>query len=330
MPSLITTYPQVPFSTNCRLFENVFVGPNRAIFNADWSFNSEASQLFLCWDANLKGKRHADNGLSFDDRIQQLRTEAQQSCKTELRASDFPYVLCTHYYKGYPFGHWFETLGSLQHVPEKAVAIHGDYGGVVGTREIPQHLKIVGFDSVHVKTKCTAFVDKLYVTSLDASAGSISQANIDWLRQKYWGYFAEELKSAKETKLYLSRNYFTHPNPVWTRRVVNEETEVMPFLQQQGYLLLKGTEDILAMLLWFYRAREIVFPHGAMMYWSIFSVDNPKGLEFVSEHRPCNLFVELGEKVTSYPFRQVKASANATTNDLVIDMNVLKEFVNAD
>lgn len=320
---LIESYPRVAYKTTCEIYENIYVGPHGAIFNEDWSFNYEASQAFLVWDSNLKARSHAEQGMNFNDRIQQIREQAQKQSIITLEGSA-PYALCKHYYKGYPFGHWFETIGWLRHIQEHYIAIYSDYGGIVGTKQLPEHFKAIGAESVYVKENHTLFVNKLYPSILEDQVGFTTRNAINWLREKYFIYYKLS-NTNQHNKLYLSRNFFTHPNPIWTRRVDNEEAEVWPYLESLGYFRLQGNESIEEMIRLFYSASEIVFPHGSMICYAIFCNNNPKILEFISEHRYKEDFIRLLEKVGVDNYRIIKSKADPITNNITIDMNILQE-----
>ena len=323
---LIESYPRVAYKTTCDIYKNVYIGPHGSIFNDDWSFNSEASQAFLVWDSNLKARSHAEQGLSFEDRIKQIREQAQKQSTITLDGS-VPYALCKHYYKGYPFGHWFETIGWLRHIPEKYIAIYSDYGGILGTKQIPEHFKAIGVESVHVKENHTLYVDTLYPSILEDQVGFITKNAISWLREKYFTYYKLS-NTNQQNKLYLSRNFFTHRNPIWTRRVDNEETEVWPYLENLGHFRLKGTEPLEEMISLFYSASEIVFPHGSMIYYAMFCNNNPKILEFISEHRYREDFIKTAKKIGIHNYKLIKSKADQITNNINIDIKILKEELN--
>jgi capsular polysaccharide biosynthesis protein len=221
----------------------------------------------------------------------------------------------------------------LRFVPiDDFYAICNKTGGPVATRDIQLHLEIIGIDKSR-----QIFIDpwmtigcssELYCPTIETEIASISPDASSWLRSKYLNHPKIKL-SDTPTKLYLSRNFFEHPNPDWTRRVDNEE-EVWSYLENLGYTLLKGTESLSDLISAFYSAEEIVFPHGALFYYSIFCSKNPKIVEFISEHR----YVE-GCRNTAYnaritekeKYKLIKCNADPNTNNIIIDMNILKKEI---
>jgi hypothetical protein len=330
---LINTYPKIPYSNKAPLVNDVFVGKHRAVFNRDWTLNKEASHHFLYWDCNLKSREHALNGVSFDERCRKLAEKNKEQEILELSPQN-KYALCTHYWNGYPFGHWFETLASLRFVPtDDFTVLCCNSSGPVTARDIDLHLEIVGIEKprqLFVDSWKTVYCPQIYSPTIDSEIGFISREAISWLRPKYLSHKGLKL-SDSPTKLYLSRNFFTHPNPDWTRSVDNED-EVWFYLKNLGYTLLKGTENILELIDAFYSAEEIVFPHGSMIYYSIFCNKKPKIIEFISEHRYREDFLYLttinSQTTTPDKYKLIKCKADPKTNNIVIDMNMLKKEIN--
>jgi len=333
LDNLIKTYPRVECSSKAPLVKDVWLANHRAVFNRDWTLNIEGSHHFLYWDCNVKVRENALKGLDFKQRCDQI-VEKSKSEKTIELPDDKTYAICTHYHRGYPFGHWFETLASLRFVPTNDYSvICYKTGGPVSTRNIDQHLEIIGIDKsrrVFVEPQTTiGCSSQVYCPSIDSDIGFISNEAISWLRPKYLSHSGLKL-SDSPTKLYLSRNFFTHPNPDWTRSVENEE-EVWSYLQGLGYTLLKGTESILELIDAFYSAEEIVFPHGSMIYYSIFCNKQPKIVEFISEHRYKEDFLYLAtinsQTTTPDKYKLIKCKADPKTNNVFIDMDTLKKEI---
>jgi capsular polysaccharide biosynthesis protein len=332
LEELIQTYPRVDYKSEAVLVKDVWLANYRAVFNRDWTLNKEGSHHFLYWDCNFKARNYAMAGLNFQQRCDQITEKARSEKIIEL-PDDKTYALCTHYHRGYPFGHWFETLASLRFVPtDDYHVICNKTGGPVATRDIELHLEIIGIDKSRqiiidpwMTIGCSS---DLYCPTIESEIASLSSEAASWLRSKYLNHPKINLSNSP-TKLYLSRNFFEHPNPDWTRRVENEE-EVWSYLKGLGYTLLKGTENLSDLIDAFYSAEEIVFPHGALFYYSIFCSKNPKIVEFISEHR----YVQ-GCRNTAYnagitekeKYKLIKCNADPKTNNIVIDMNILKKEI---
>ena len=332
LQQLIQTYPRVEYKSEAPLVKDVWLTDHRAVFNRDWTINMEGSHHFLYWDCNLKARDYAVEGLNFKQRCDQIAQQAKSKQIIEL-PNDKNYAITTHYYKGYPFGHWFETLASLRFIPtDDFHVICYKAGGPVSTRDIDEHLEIIGIDKnrqIFINHSMTiGCASQVYCPSIESQIARLSPEAISWLRSKYLNYSQLKL-SDHPTKLYLSRNYFTHPNPDWTRRVNNED-EVWSYLKGLGYTLLKGTESLLEMISLFYSAEEIVFPHGSMFYYSIFCAKNPRIIEFISEHRYREEFLETAKNTGIDPNNYkliVCESDGKETNNIIINMDVLKKEI---
>jgi capsular polysaccharide biosynthesis protein len=331
---LIQTYPRASYKSEAPLVKDVWLANHRAVFNRDWTLNTEGSHHFLYWDCNFNARNYALKGMNFQQRCDQIAEKARSEKTIEL-PSDKKYALCTHYHRGYPFGHWFETLASLRFVPtDDFNVICNKTGGPVATRDIELHLEMIGIDKSRqiiidpwMTIGCSS---ELYCPTIESKIGFISKEAISWLVPKYLSHAGLKL-SKNPTKLYLSRNFFTHPNPEWTRSVENED-EVWSYLKGLGYTLLKGTENILELIDAFYSAEEIVFPHGSMIYYSIFCSKKPKIVEFISEHRYREDFLYLatinGNITTKEKYKLIKCKADPKMNNIVINMDVLKKEIN--
>jgi capsular polysaccharide biosynthesis protein len=331
--NLISTYPRIDYDSSTVLVKDVWLTNHRAVFNRDWTLNVEGSQHFMYWDCNFYARSHASSGLSFQQRCDQIADKAKSEKIIEL-PTDRTYALCTHYHRGYPFGHWFETLASLRFVPtDDFHVICNKTGGPVATRDISQHLEIIGIDQTR-----QVFIDpwftigcssSVYCPTIESEIATVSPQAIDWLRNKYLNYPKINLSNTP-TRLYLSRNYFTHPNPDWTRRVLNED-EVWSYLKDLGYTLVTGTESLLDLISLFYSAEEIVFPHGSLFYHAIFCSRSPKVIEFVSEHRyresNINMVVNAGLVNPDHYKLIISKSDGPNTNNITIDIDKLKKEI---
>ncbi len=332
LEDLIKTYPRIDHASEAHLVKNVWLTNHRGVFNRDWTINMEGSHHFLYWDCNFKARDHAIAGMDFQRRCDQITEKAKSERIIEL-PNDKKYALCTHYHRGYPFGHWFETLAALRFIPtDDFHVICNNTGGPVATRDIQLHLEIIGIDKSR-----QIFIDpwmtigcssELYCPTIENEIGSMSKKAVEWLRSKYLNHPKIKL-SETPTKLYLSRNFFTHPNPDWTSRVDNEEN-VWPYLKGLGYTLLKGTENIYDLISAFYSAEEIVFPHGSMFYYSIFCSRKPRIVEFISEHRyrEDNLITAMNADITDREkYKLIKCKADPNTYNIIIDMDILKKEI---
>jgi hypothetical protein len=330
----LTSFPRVEYTTEHCISDNVFVGPHRAIFNQDWTLNTKASHHFIYWDSNFRSRDHAEAGLTFSKRCEQLIKKAKSQRFLRL-PSGRRYVLCTHYHEGYPFGHWFETLASLRFVPgDDFFVLHKRASsGPIGTRDIQTHLDLLGIPSnrrICVDLHVTIFCPTLETVGIEALIGSISKDAITWLRSKYLSHnFIKNCIDEKPIKLYLSRNFLFHPKKENARTVLNEEKEVWPYLESLGYIMLKGNEPIRDLISLFHNASEIVFPHGALAYFLIFCNRNPKIIEFCSKnrYRECFLNSAMNSEITHRSNYKLILSESDLHDNILIEMAILKSNV---
>jgi hypothetical protein len=187
LQELIYTYPRVEHIAKAPLVKDVWIANHRAIFNRDWTLNKEASHHFLYWDCNLNSRNHASKGLNFEQRCDQIAESAKLEKILEL-PEDKTYALCSHYWKGYPFGHWFETLASLRFIPKDDFhVLYYKTGGPVSTRDIDLHLEIIGIEKDR----------QLYIDLKSIAVGlrNLTYARIDYLELKSDGWSISEQSS---------------------------------------------------------------------------------------------------------------------------------------
>jgi capsular polysaccharide biosynthesis protein len=110
----------------------------------------------------------------------------------------------------------------------------------------------------------------------------------------------------------------------YNRKVVNEETEIMPYLLDKGFTIVKGDEPLLTMINYFHSASEIVFPHGSLIHNAIFCSNRPKILEFMSEHRLRDHFYLLFNDLASNYDMIISKADSELTNNITIDINTLR------
>jgi hypothetical protein len=339
---LLKTYPSVKCDTKAYLAQDAYVASNRAVFNKDWTINLEASHHYLYWDSNFRSQDYANKGISFDQRCQQIIAECKNKKILSL-LEDENYVICTHFNNGYNFGNWYETIASLRFVETSNFKILANRSKHPGVSEIELHFELAGFTEEQLvyydKSNFVPFVHNLYCPTIDRWIGTTNcirkdlpdtqrlwrDQRFDWIRSRYLNH--AKVKNVLDNiprKLYLSRNGLNHGTIGYNRKVINEETEIIPYLLDKGFTIVKGDEPLLTMINYFYSASEIVFPHGSLIHNAIFCSNRPKILEFMSEHRLRDHFYLLFNDLASNYDMAISKADSELTNDITIDINTLR------
>lgn len=342
MNDILKSYPSVECEARSYLVNNVYIAHNRAIFNEDWTINLEASHHYLYWDCNFRSRNHAEKGINFEQRCTQIIKECQNK-KIEHLPEDF-FALCTHFNNGYPFGNWYETIASLRFIEEDNFKILANKSNHPGVSDIELHFELAGFSSDRIyyydKNTTTPFAKSLYSPTIDRYIGATNaekkhldhtqktwrNQRFQWIRNRYLNH--PKVVSVLDNiprKLYLSRNYLNSRNANYNRKVLNEELEIIPYLQDKGFTIVRGDEPLLNIINYFYSASDIVFPHGSLIHNAIFCNNKPRIIEFMSEFRQRNHFYLLFDDLSGDYDMIISKADNDQNNNIIIDMKKLKE-----
>ena len=139
------------------------------------------------------------------------------------------------------------------------------------------HFKRLGFDQVRaLQPNKSYYIKKLFYGESKEHPSHFSQEGVEWIRKKYvWQN--PDIDLNKTTKrLYLSRNNY------WRRFTLNED-EFMPFLKDNNFKILDGTESQNEQIEHFRNAEIIIAPSGSMLKNTIFCTKNPLVIEIAGK-----------------------------------------------
>jgi capsular polysaccharide biosynthesis protein len=239
---------------------------------------------------------------------------------------DINYIYAHHYFNIYVYGHLHDTLQDLSKIEQLGLSgcklITSPFTAHVNN--LDKHFALFGYDinschqlDLNPKVACMYKVPTLYYPSPTAYPSNISRQGYSFLKSKY-----APLKipySNKSDKLYLTR-------PGAHRKVKNE-TEVVAFLKDRGFFILKGDEPLEQHITLFRNAKTIIGAHGALFKNLIFCEDNPVILEFnpSSLNNPCyaeGLALSAGLTNYNYILSESDEQHNST-----IDIDKLKRIL---
>lgn len=150
------------------------------------------------------------------------------------------------------------------------------------------HFKRVGFEQTRpLSPDKSYYIKKLFYAESKVHPCHFSKEGIEWIREKYvWQN--PDIDLNKFTKrLYLSRNNY------WRRFTLNEE-EFIPFLEDNNFKILDGTESQNEQIEHFRNAEIIIAASGSMLKNTIFCDKNPLVIEIAGK--------EWDEKYGSWEF----------------------------
>jgi len=127
-----------------------------------------------------------------------------------------------------------------------------------------------------------------------------------WIREKYQNYFQSNSLGPK-INLYLSRN---HIKP-GSRSVLNE-SEILPILRGEGFVVLKGNESLAEIYRLFSLASLVVGPHGSLFANTIFCSSACRVIEFCPKNRIDKSFLRKQKETVFY--EQVTLDADENYN----------------
>jgi len=139
------------------------------------------------------------------------------------------------------------------------------------------HFKRLGFNKIRPlhPDKCY-YIKKLFYAESKEHPCHFSKEGIEWIRDKYVWENPDIDLNKTATRLYLSRNKY------WRRFTLNEE-EFAPFLKDNGFKILDGTESQNEQVEYFRNAEIIIAPSGSMLKNTIFCDKNPLIIEIAGQ-----------------------------------------------
>lgn len=255
--------------------------------------------------------------------------EQQESLKKEIKnggelddIGESIYLL--HPFGWYAYGHLHDSLMRLFSLPENVATTANllccDFRRVV---EFESHIEALGFDSDKIldRRKLPRFVkiSKLHYGVNPAVPTNYTPESYEWMRQRYLKHFIGEKKLDSIKGLYLSRNSVK----AGARGVVNDD-EVIRILQDEGFFILDGTQNLSEVVSLFYRADKIIGPHGSLFVNTIFCRPEADIYEFCPKNRPDYSFQNKLKACQNYNHYLVDADEK---HNIEIDLKKLEKIL---
>jgi hypothetical protein len=307
------------------LLENVIVGHPRGIL-VDPQGQLIIDQLdeVLAWTPRYYGRDIRDGSTlarEKERRIAMLTAEAADlhARRDALRrlGSDADHVYMVHPFGHIAFGHLFDSLQRLYPVlpvvPRPFRVLHSNSRQIVG---FETHMRLLGVAAEQLLTlRESVVVPRLWISPWQCFPAGLTSQTFDWIYRRY----TENLRARAPTRLYLSRN---HVRP-GARSVLNEG-EVLDFLQQHGFIVVRGTEPLEEILGLFNAAKVIVGPHGSLFANTMFCAADCRILEYCPANRVDRSFLTKRKLTSSY--KQILIEADESFN-ITIPLDGLRQLV---
>lgn len=235
------------------------------------------------------------------------------------------YVDLTHSFGWYPYGHLFDTLQRLHAIKDiiqnKSIKfLVSDY---IRVTDFLDHLTALCGRNISNKDVVVAkknFRIQQLIYSLSPSIiPQLTSKTYLWIMTQYYKHFGIS-DPTPQYNLYLDRNHVRQGS----RSVINN-AEVLSYLKNRDYTIIKGNESIRTIINLFANAKTIVGPHGSLFVNTIFCPPWTKIIEFCPHNR---VDVNLKEKYkVATNYQQIIAEADQHHN-ISIDVNELDRLLN--
>lgn len=300
--------------------EDVFLGPNGAIYDKNFELIPEANYNYTYWNKSVPTPQ------SPLDSCREIYLKPERpipSAIKELPAGpNYIYAHC--YFNIYVYGHLHDNLQDLSKIEnlniKNDVLITPPLTSHVN--HLDHHLTLFGYPknkrvglSLGENSQFLHKVPTLYYPSPTAYPSCVSKAGLGFLKKKYQKLGRSE---PQLSKLYLSR-------PQNNRSVIND-SGVVRLLKSLGFTILKGDESLEKHVGLFRGADLIVGAHGALFKNIIFCENNPRILEFYAHNRSNQCFLGIASTagIKDHHFLEERGDASHNIN---LNLSKIKSLI---
>ena len=301
--------------------ENVYLGPEGAIFDSDKNIILEANFNYLFWKNLSDDLKRPDHPMQVRNDIHKQKLSATKITTLEKGIN---YIYGHQYFNHYVYGHLWDTFQDLEKIESLNLAskklITPPLPGPV--KDIELHFKLFGFEQkdikqldLHRKFSNHAYhVPVLYYPSCTAYPSSMSVAGVNYLRKKY-----SKLKTSEmpEVKLYLARKT--------DQRTVKNEEQLIANLKNQGFKILFGDEGLKSHIEHFSNASIIVSAHGAMLKNFLFCKKGTRVIEFFAQDYINTCYKDMKD-IMDFDYLSVNLPCDSSCN-VEISLDKLNDLI---
>ena len=237
----------------------------------------------------------------------------------------YQYVNLLHAHGHYVFGEFHDVLQRLYIIDKLNIPKHNlrllchSNSSVSEFEYYLTHLGYASEQIMYLDSKLTYHIpNMIHIPNLTYPT-HITQHTRYWFYTKYAKQYYDPLC---KYKLYLSRNSYNA-----TKRRVNNENEIIEYLQSHGFIILTGSEPLCEIIKYFANAVMIIFPHGSLLRNNIHCGNKPYTIEFCAHNRVNYSFVHMSNIYNApHKFNIVQADDNYNFD---IDIDYIKQEVEA-
>jgi hypothetical protein len=308
-------------------YSDVIVDGNTGlIVRPNGSFVEEQADEVLFWRPTTVTRAYKSGSTQQDeyrDRTALAAVEAnkihEQRSNLHTLEKNVNYIYMAHPFGWHAFGHFFDSTQRLFHtldkVPQPFKVLHSRSLRIV---EFEQHLEKLGVPKeclIEIEKNQAFVVPSLWVSPWQATPANLDPNAYDWIYKCY----TQNVTQTKPLRLYLSRNHVR-----LGERSVQNEAEVLAYLKQHGFQVLRGDESLQETLSLFHNAEMIIAPHGSSLANTMFCKESCRILEFCPDNRVDQSFKRKHKKAQSYSHVQCVADSSFNIN---IPMDIVKKFL---
>jgi hypothetical protein len=191
-------------------------------------------------------------------------------------------------YHIYPYGHLYDVI---QYCKDYHNAGLINLPWLVGRTDtghtqnlLENHFKVFGCQStVYLKKDDIKIFKTLHVSHHETFPAQFDPEKIKWIRNKYFNHFETKINDFKKT---LPEKYNLYLHRPSKRKVLNFE-QIKPLLRKNNFIILDGSEGLIAHMTYFQNPGIVLGPHGSLFRNALFTDNSssPKYYEFCPDNR---------------------------------------------
>jgi hypothetical protein len=272
------------------------------------------------------------NGITFDKNINVLKlnrnhdivyNENDFNYSSIIELPDDEYVDLTHYYSHWPFAHRYDCLSRIRHVEnlitDKTKFLLGlnSTEGSFSKNRFKEESELFGIKNIiYHPNNNTLFKIKRLIYPLwvfGEAPCAFSEESFIYCRNKYNDYY----KDGNEVKLFLTRT--SEP------RCILNSKEVHNFFVTNGFIIIKGDEDLKTMINYFYNAEIIIGFHGGVFSNILFCSRVKKIIEVLSSDWENYCFAGWNQHLKTN-YINLKFAPD-TNGNIIFNQNILNKIL---
>lgn len=232
-------------------------------------------------------------------------------------------------YHIYPYGHLYDVIqyckdyqeAGLSHLPWLVGKINTNH-----TQNIfENHFKTFGCKTtIPTQRNEIKIFKRLHISHHETFPAQFDPEKIKWIRDKYFNRFETKINDFKKT---LPEKYNLYLHRPSKRKVLNFE-QIKPLLQKNNFIILDGSEGLIAHMAYFQNPGIVLGPHGSLFRNALFTSDNanPKYYEFCPDNRVDKSIRGACISCGASDYEQILVPSN-NSNEIIINPSEIESIL---